>query len=465
MKNILKCLLICCLITLLIPGGARADDMAEDDFIRVSCGGSHTLALRQNGDLWAWGLNDYGQVGNGGDNDIADNDYNQPCQSKPVLVLDKVVDIAAGGWHSLAIREDGSLWGWGMNYRSRLGADIEELVREPAKIMDDVQAIAAGTHFSLILKTDGSLLGCGNNDLYQLGYVTPDDTMDEDNDIYIPMEPALIMERVTAIAAGDSHALAICEDGSLWAWGWNAYGQVGNGHTNEMDNSCQTAPVKIFESGVKSISAGYHHSLAIMADGALWGWGSNAGQSLLDSETETMVTKPQMLMDGVKLAVAGVRRTLVIKEDGSLWGWGDNTFQALNFNYRNDYVSATPHNIMDNVVDVSSGDMHTMAVKEDGTLWGWGNNSCFQLAQPPGALSLPVRIKVEYPAPVPEPEEKPVEEVTEPTPVQEPEVAPEQRGSPLPFIIGCGVIVAGGVAGTLIWRHKKRKGQVSAWRE
>jgi len=475
MNSILKILLICSLITLLIPGGARADDMAEDDFIRVSCGGSHTLALRQNGDLWAWGLNDYGQVGNGGENDILYNDFKQPCQSKPVMVLDKVVDIAAGGWHSLAIREDGSLWGWGMNYLARIGSDIEELVKKPVKIMDDVQAIAAGTHFSLILKTDGTLWGSGNNDLCQLGHDIQYTDTDAENDEYIPIEPSLIMEQVIAIAAGDSHALAIREDGSLWAWGWNAFGQVGNGQINDANNSCQSTPVQIFESGVKCVSAGYHHSLAIMEDGALWGWGSNAGQSLLESGEEisaappasaaSMIIKPQKLMDGVKMVVAGVKRTFVIKEDGSLWGWGDNAFQALNFNYRNDYVSAVPHKIMDDVVDVNSGDMHTMAVKEDGTLWGWGNNSCSQLAQPPGSLSLPVRVQVEYPAPIPEQEEEPVAEVEKPAAEPAPEKEEVQRGNPLPFIIGCAVIVAGGIAGLLIWRHKKRKGQISAWRE
>jgi len=97
---------------LFLPAKAQADALAKDDFVQVSCGAAHTLALRNNGDLWAWGLNDVGQVGNDGASD-SQGPSGQPCQAKPVLVLDQVTAIAAGSTHSLAIREDGSLWGWG----------------------------------------------------------------------------------------------------------------------------------------------------------------------------------------------------------------------------------------------------------------------------------------------------------------------------------------------------------------
>ena len=462
MKHTKKYLLVLGLL-LLLPTGALADDLVKDDFTQVSCGEFHNLALRNNGDLWAWGLNDNGQVGNGGESDSESRDTHLPCQAKPVLVLDKVTGMSAGYTHSLAVRTDGSLWGWGSNVYGELGFDNgDDEVLAPKKIMDDVQDAAAGAFFSLILKIDGSLLACGLNDFGQLGSVNEGNAS----------EPILIMGQVAAIAVGNYHALAVQEDGSLWAWGWNDFGQVGNGGESdskreETGNAYQSLPVQIYENGVKRVTAGASHSLAVMEDGVLWCWGLNDEGFLMESDDE-ILTAPQELLDEIKLACAGNRRTFVIKDGGSLWGWGCNAFQAMDYNYTTDYTSATPKKILDNVVDVGSGSRHTMAVQGDGTLWGWGDNSYGQLAQSPGPLGLPVRIRVEYPA---WPEE-PVEEEEEPEPTQAEEEEPEQetpptktdRGSPLPFIIGCSVIALGGLAAFIVWR-KKRKGAVGEWRK
>jgi hypothetical protein len=138
----------------------------------------------------------------------------------------------------------------------------------------------------------------------------------------------------------------------------------------------------------------------------------------------------------------------------------------MNFSYKADYISAAPKKILDNVAHVSSGSAHTMAVQTDGTLWGWGDNSFGQLAQELGPLGLPVRIRVEYPAWV---EEATEEEEAAPTQAAQtaPETAPDERergASPLPFIIGCGVIAAGGLTAFIVWR-KKRRGVSGEWRK
>jgi hypothetical protein len=151
--------------------------------------------------------------------------------------------------------------------------------------------------------------------------------------------------------------------------------------------------------------------------------------------------------------------TTCIKKDGTLWAWGSNKYGKVGDGTIIDRYD--PVKIMDNVVYTTS----TFALKADSTLWGWGDNSLGQLAQEPGPLGLPVRIQVEYPA-WPEEEEKPAEEVAPPEEEAEPEqeapAAVAERGSPLPFIIGCGVIVAGGITAFILWR-KKRKGAVSEW--
>lgn len=453
MKHILKGIIIFGLMLLLLPVSAMADAMAKDDFAQVSCGNVHTLALRNNGDLWAWGANEEGQIGNGGASDSVGG-TDSPCQAEPVLVLDGVTAIAAGAFHSLAIREDGSLWGWGMNAMGQLGLAGDKSVLAPAKLMDEVAAVAAGFDFTMVLKQDGSLWACGNQEAIRLSAF--------EDEAENPNEPVQVMEQVKAVAAGYLHVLAVKEDGSLWAWGYNEQGQVGIG-VADAKHLYQEEPAQIFESGVVSVAAGHNNSLAIMEDGALWGWGNNHEQNLLESKDD-IIAAPHLLLEGVQLADAAMGRTLAIKEDGNLWGWGNNYAQALNFNYRDDEISGVPRKIMDNVIAVSSSGDHTMAVKTDGTLWGWGNNDFGQLTQLPETqnLALPVRVKVEYPAEVaePEPEAEP-----KPTPEPEPTPAEPERPSPLPFIIGCGVLGAGGVTGGLVWRHKKRKGGVSAWRE
>ena len=227
-----------------------------------------------------------------------------------------------------------------------------------------------------------------------------------------------------------------------------------------MYDICQSLPVKIFESGAQNVSAADKHSLARMENGDLWGWGANTQGFLLESD-EPMFNTPQLLLTEVNLCCAANGRSFAIREDDALWSWGNNEFQAMDFNYKADYISAIPKKIMNTVTHMSSGSAHTMAVQTDGTLWGWGDNSYGQLAQDLGPVGLPVRIRVEYPAWVEESEQ---EEANEPETEAEVSVEPlpaeeTEHGSPLPFIIGCAVIAAGGAAALIIWR-KKRRGAV-----
>ena len=167
------------------------------------------------------------------------------------------------------------------------------------------------------------------------------------------------------ISASAGHCMAIKEDGSLWSWGFNAHGELGDGTTNDL-----YLPKKILED-VVSVSAGANigenHSLAIKSDGTLWAWGYNKYGQVGDGTTVTR-TAPVKIMDDVASICAGDTHSLAVKTDGSLWGWGDNHKGLLGDGTTADRVS--PVKIMDNVATISTGGYNTLIVKTDGTLWG-----------------------------------------------------------------------------------------------
>uniref|UniRef100_UPI0025EFB3D3 RCC1 domain-containing protein n=1 Tax=uncultured Thiodictyon sp. TaxID=1846217 RepID=UPI0025EFB3D3 len=178
-----------------------------------------------------------------------------------------VAAAAAGAYHSLALKTDGSLWAWGYNVYSQVGDGTTANVLLPVQVLTGVVAVAAGENFSLALKGDGTLWAWGRNMNGQLG----DGTL-----INRPL-PVQVLSGVAAMAAGFSHSLAIKTDGSLWAWGYNRYAQVGDG-TMPGD---RLIPVQVL-TGVVAVAGGANHSLVRKADGSLWAWGRNGSGQLGD---------------------------------------------------------------------------------------------------------------------------------------------------------------------------------------
>ncbi|NLB62428.1 MAG: hypothetical protein GX802_08480, partial [Clostridiales bacterium] len=222
--------------------------------------------------------------------------------------------------------------------------------------------ISAGIYHSMAIKTDGTLWTWGSNDYGQLGNGNNANSS-------IPIK---IMDNVTHISAGGYHSMAIKTDGSLWAWGRDGYGQLGSGN-----NTNSNIPIKVMDN-VAYVSAGQYHSMAIKTDGSLWTWGFNgAGHLGKGSSGSTTSSKiPKKIMDNVVYDSAGGNHSMAIKTDGSLWTWGSNDCGQLG-NGSTTY-SRTPIKIMDNVAHISAGE-HSIAIKTDGSLWVWGNNKYGQL--------------------------------------------------------------------------------------
>jgi alpha-tubulin suppressor-like RCC1 family protein len=238
-----------------------------DDVISVSTKSGHAMAIKTDGSLWVWGSNDRGQIGDGSinvwdGNRLVENNY----RSSPVKIMDNVASISAGYLHSMAVKNDGSLWAWGLNNHGQLGDGTMTSRLSPVKIMDNVASVSAGFFYTFAIKTDGTLWAWGSGNM--LG----------DGNWENRLSPVKIMDNVASVSAGGNirdggHSAAIKTDGTLWAWGSNSHGQIGNGSGGDYADR-RPSPVKIMDN-VASVSAGGNHTIAVKHDGSLWAWGDN----------------------------------------------------------------------------------------------------------------------------------------------------------------------------------------------
>src|SRR3989304_5016513 len=231
--------------------------------VAIAAGQDHSLALKNDGTVWAWGYNLYGQLGNGNN-----TNSNVPVQ---VAGLTGITAIAGGGRaHSLALRNDGTVWAWGFNTSGQLGNGTltNNNVPVPVSSLTAVTALAGGGNHSIALRNDGTVWAWGYNGYGQLG----NGTFTNSN---VPA-PVSSLTAVTALAGGEGHSLALKNDGTVWTWGYNINGQLGN---VTFTNSNVPVPVTSF-TGVSAISSGDLHSLALKNDGTVQAWGNNASGQL-----------------------------------------------------------------------------------------------------------------------------------------------------------------------------------------
>ena len=367
-KRIFSFVLVICLLPLSKAPYALA--IAGGGSTTISAGGDHSLVIKSDGSLWAWGSNEFGQLGDGTTVD----------KYVPVKIMDDVMSVSAGGVHSTAIKSDGSLWVWGGNQYGQLGDSSTEDRHIPMQILNDVSFVDAGERQTAVIKKDGNLWMWGSNEYGQLGDGTTVDKRD----------PAKILEGVNTVSTSYNNTMAVKLDGSLWAWGRNEYGQLGDGSRTvlgyddkwnqiEITNYDKHSPVKIMDN-VSFVSVGRYHSMAVKTDNSLWAWGWNSRGQLGDGTNRNQNT-PMKIMDGVSYISASGFSSMAIMTDGSMWAWGDGRFINSDNASGTDnlvYYSRIPINFMEGVVQISCGS-HKMALKTDGSLSTWGLNLHGQL--------------------------------------------------------------------------------------
>ena len=227
---------------------------------------------------------------------------------------------------------------------------------------------AAGGRHSAAIKTDGSLWLWGANDFGQLG----DGTLTNRSG---PTQTSSANTNWSRIACGQSHTLAIKTDGTLWAWGRNTSGQLGKGNYIDLSSPSQVGTNTDF----KVIACGWQHSAAINSSNTLFLWGDNSKGQLGDQTTTNKNSPVQTIASGTNWTqvACGELHTVAIKSDGTLWGWGDNTSGQLGLSEGFNLPRSSPVQTIaggTNWKKVSAGGYHSLATRNDGTLWGWGDN-------------------------------------------------------------------------------------------
>jgi alpha-tubulin suppressor-like RCC1 family protein len=342
-----------------------------DDFERMYMTTTDLVDQFVGQQLWAWGQNNSGQLGNG---TITNT-------SSPVTVAGGGINwkqVAGRHSHAVAIKTDGTLWTWGYNSVGQLGDNTTTNRSSPGTTVvggTNWKQVSASYVFTAAVKTDGTLWTWGYNAKGQLGDGTTTSRTS-------PVTTAGGGTNWKQVSCGDYHVAAVKTDGTLWAWGngYSNYGQLGDGTTTS-----RTSPVTTAGGGTnwKQVSCGYNHTAAIKTDGTLWVWGRNDyGQ--LGNSTITNTSSPITPISGEatnwKQVSCGYRFTLAIKTDGTLWAWGKNNVGQLgNSTITNTSSPITPISAGTNWKQVSCGYDYTTAIKTDGTLWTWGNNTTGQL--------------------------------------------------------------------------------------
>jgi alpha-tubulin suppressor-like RCC1 family protein len=326
----------------------------------MSAGFTHTLAVKNNGSLWTWGYNFYGQLGDG---TTGDHGYPLPIGASTWT------QVAAGGHQSAGIRSDGSLWTWGFNLNCELGqGTCGTSTSTPGQVNPGStwKSVTGGANHTLAIASNDTLWAWGNNSLGQLGYTGCAGSC---------LTPTQVgAGKWLAVSAGYDHTLAIAANGTLWAWGGNTYGQVGNSAAG----TDQPTPTQIGgASAWKAVAGGYYHSLAIRADGTLWAWGYNSsGQLGLGDSLPRAIPVPVGTATDWAAVAGGNSRSVALKNDGTRWGWGYNGSGELGAGDTSS--SSVPRSASISANWSRLGTMalagHGLAMTSDGSLWTWGYN-------------------------------------------------------------------------------------------
>jgi len=293
---------------------------------QVSCGYDFSAGIKTDGTLWTWGSNsENGRTfvtGQSGDNTTTD-------KSSPVQTITFGTNwkqVGCGWMHATAIKTDGTLWTWGYNGTGCLGDNTTSSKSSP------VQTIAFGTNWK-------------------------------------------------SVSAGRLHTAAVKSDGTLWCWGYNLYGQLGDNSVTQRNSPVQTVA---FGTNWMQVCAGYQSTAAIKADGTLWTWGYNLNGQLGDNSTASKSSPVQTVAFGTnwkQLYSFTGQHMFATKTNGTLWGWGSGTSLQLGENISSVNRSSPVQTITyaTNWKSVACGLYHTAAIRTDGTLWTWAYNDHGQL--------------------------------------------------------------------------------------
>ena len=345
------------------------------DGARMAASRDAVGALHADGTVFAWGSNQYGQLGRVG---IASS-------ATPVMVagLSSIKEVRAGGYHMAAIRQDGTVWTWGNNSYGQLGVGGLSAVVASARMvpgLSDVKSVAAGYAHTVAVNNGGLVWGWGS-------YPGRNSTS--------PLRISGLPGTIRSVAAGFDFNLALAGDGAVYSWGGNDYGQLGNGA-----RSSAYFPVRVYGlDKVAALSAGFAHTLALREDGSVWAWGSNADGQLGAPSGDAILARPVAGLPtpigglaAVKALVAGARNSAVVYADGSVWIWGNNANGQLGDGSLLSSSAPQRLNSLPGVAAITIGEGFVSILKSDGTVYGIGANNFGKLGN---NTTVPSRLPVQ----------------------------------------------------------------------
>jgi len=319
------------------------------------------------GRLFNWGRNDSGQLGR---NDIS-------SRSSPVQTIAYGMDwkqVKGGFAFSMAIKDNGTLWAWGNNYSGQLGDGTTDDKSSPIQIGSDNNwfSVSCGDNHTAAIKTDGTLWIWGSNYNYQLGTNNGYNVWESS-----PVQTSIGGNDWVSVSCAYNHTVALKSNGTMWTWGNGYSGQLGDDST---DSRSYPVMNNYGEDTWSTIYAGYNCTLGIKNDGTLWSFGLNNNGILGDGTNQNRSSPVQVLGSGTWKQVDVSLAAIAIKQDGTLWTWGLGSSGQLGNNEVVNYSSPiqTVMNV-NGWVQCSTGGESSAAIRNDGKLWTWGDNIWGQL--------------------------------------------------------------------------------------
>ena len=323
----------------------------------------HSLAVRPDGVVFAWGGNSSSELGDG----------TTTMRLLPIMAggVTGVAAVSAGQGFSLARLLDGRVVGWGTNYLGQLGDGTLTNPRAlPVVTLGITTAVAvdAGISHGLALLADGTVRSWGYNNAGQLGDGTATNRS-------TPVTSSGLSS-ITAVAGGSNFSLALKSDGTVWSWGGNGSGQLGDGTTTAHSTAAAISAI----TGAVAVAAGSSTSYALLADGTVRAWGYNAAGSLGNGVTTTSLSPVVSTgVANVSQIAVGEGHALVLKSDGTVWSWGQNSHGQIGDGSTTNRLTAVQVTGLPSIASVAAGDHHSLAVATDGSVWTWGRNNYGQI--------------------------------------------------------------------------------------